>query len=439
MEDPRRRVPRTDAVLADPAVARGRGAARPGRRVKAAVADALDRCRRGERRAGRGRRRASSPRCRPPGRRLRAGRQRHRRRRAHQPRPRAAVAGRRRGVVTAAGTTDVELDLATGRRGPRGAGAARRPARRPCPRPAASTWSTTARPRWRWSPRALAAGARGRGRARRAGRDRRRLPHPRAPRVASARGCARSGRPTASPSRTTRGAIDERHRLRAQGAPLELRGRGLHRRAVPVAASWPASAAPVVADIGSGLLRPHPRLPDEPDAAAALRAGRRPRHGLRRQAARRPAVRAGARRRRPGRAAAPAPARAGAARRQADPGRPRGDARRAADRRSPRALDADPSSCLRAGPCGWRRAHRRAPRPTPSVDGPRSAAEGRRAWAGQRRRRAAGRARRAAAARRPAGRRPRPPTAGCLLDLLTVPDDRDDDARRRGAAGPAET
>jgi L-seryl-tRNA(Ser) seleniumtransferase len=30
---------------------------------------------------------------------------------------------------------------------------------------------------------------------------------------------------------------------------------------------------PVVADIGSGLLVPHPRLPDEPSAAAALRAG----------------------------------------------------------------------------------------------------------------------------------------------------------------------
>ncbi|NYG54732.1 L-seryl-tRNA(Sec) selenium transferase [Nocardioides perillae] len=30
---------------------------------------------------------------------------------------------------------------------------------------------------------------------------------------------------------------------------------------------------PVVADVGSGLLAPHPRLPDEPDAATALRAG----------------------------------------------------------------------------------------------------------------------------------------------------------------------
>ena len=37
---------------------------------------------------------------------------------------------------------------------------------------------------------------------------------------------------------------------------------------------------PVVADIGSGLLAPHPLLPDEPDAATALRAGRRARHGV---------------------------------------------------------------------------------------------------------------------------------------------------------------
>jgi L-seryl-tRNA(Ser) seleniumtransferase len=32
-------------------------------------------------------------------------------------------------------------------------------------------------------------------------------------------------------------------------------------------------SVPVVADIGSGLLAAHPRLPDEPDAASALRAG----------------------------------------------------------------------------------------------------------------------------------------------------------------------
>jgi L-seryl-tRNA(Ser) seleniumtransferase len=34
-----------------------------------------------------------------------------------------------------------------------------------------------------------------------------------------------------------------------------------------------ALSVPVVADIGSGLLTPHPRLPDEPDAASTLAAG----------------------------------------------------------------------------------------------------------------------------------------------------------------------
>jgi L-seryl-tRNA(Ser) seleniumtransferase len=42
--------------------------------------------------------------------------------------------------------------------------------------------------------------------------------------------------------------------------------------AVPVA-GLAALGVPVVADIGSGLLAPHPRLPDEPDAATTLRAG----------------------------------------------------------------------------------------------------------------------------------------------------------------------
>jgi L-seryl-tRNA(Ser) seleniumtransferase len=42
--------------------------------------------------------------------------------------------------------------------------------------------------------------------------------------------------------------------------------------AVPVSA-LAALGAPVVADIGSGLLAPHPRLPDEPSASATLAAG----------------------------------------------------------------------------------------------------------------------------------------------------------------------
>ncbi len=42
--------------------------------------------------------------------------------------------------------------------------------------------------------------------------------------------------------------------------------------AVPVA-DLATLGVPVVADIGSGLLAPHPRLPDEPDAATSLREG----------------------------------------------------------------------------------------------------------------------------------------------------------------------
>src|SRR5699024_563370 len=42
---------------------------------------------------------------------------------------------------------------------------------------------------------------------------------------------------------------------------------------VPVRALAGEAGVPVVADIGSGLLRPHPRLPHEPDARTTLRDG----------------------------------------------------------------------------------------------------------------------------------------------------------------------
>ena len=100
---------------------------------------------------------------------------------------------------------------------------------------------------------------------------------------------------------------------------------------------------PVVADIGSGLLAPHPLLPDEPDAPTALRRRGHPRHGVGRQAPRRPAGRAAARRRRPGRAAAPAPPGPRAARRQADARRDGGDPARPGHTR-PAALDAAPAA-----------------------------------------------------------------------------------------------
>jgi L-seryl-tRNA(Ser) seleniumtransferase len=50
--------------------------------------------------------------------------------------------------------------------------------------------------------------------------------------------------------------------FRVEGFTASVRVRDLSRLDVPV-----------VADIGSGLLAPHPRLPDEPDAASTLRAG----------------------------------------------------------------------------------------------------------------------------------------------------------------------
>ena len=94
MADPRRRVPRTDVLLADPRLAEaerllGRAL------VKAVVAQAQERARAGEiepeQVADARRRRPAGQRGEPA-----AGHQRDRRRRAHQPRPRAAVAGRRR-------------------------------------------------------------------------------------------------------------------------------------------------------------------------------------------------------------------------------------------------------------------------------------------------------------------------------------------------------
>ena len=77
-------------------------------------------------------------------------------------------------------------------------------------------------------------------------------------------------------NRTTPGRLRRRgrpgDRLRAQGPPVELRGATASPPA-PASPSWPALPAPVVVDIGSGLLRPDPLLPDEPDADHACAAG----------------------------------------------------------------------------------------------------------------------------------------------------------------------
>ena len=144
--DPRRRVPRTDALLADPRLAAAVGDARPatGSRPRSSRGAGARPARRASPRGGRDAALAALPGRAPPC----AGAQRHRRRAAHQPRPGAAVGRRGRGAGggrrahrRGAGPAHRAAGPARpGRAGRAGRGRARR--RRPC------TWSTTAPPRW---------------------------------------------------------------------------------------------------------------------------------------------------------------------------------------------------------------------------------------------------------------------------------------------------
>ncbi|MGB7817803.1 MAG: L-seryl-tRNA(Sec) selenium transferase, partial [Ornithinibacter sp.] len=121
MNDPRRLVPRTDTVLADPGL--GAATQRLGReRVKSAVVETLDRCRRGDLAPddvvaavldGLPLRSTSlRPVVNATGIVVHTNLGR-------APLSAAAVEA----LVTASGPTDVEMDLSTARRGPRGAGA----------------------------------------------------------------------------------------------------------------------------------------------------------------------------------------------------------------------------------------------------------------------------------------------------------------------------
>jgi L-seryl-tRNA(Ser) seleniumtransferase len=66
-------------------------------------------------------------------------------------------------------------------------------------------------------------------------------------------------------------AVDERTAFVLKVHPSNFRVEGFT-STVPVG-ELATLGVPVVADIGSGLLAPHPLLPDEPDAASTLRAG----------------------------------------------------------------------------------------------------------------------------------------------------------------------
>jgi L-seryl-tRNA(Ser) seleniumtransferase len=268
-DDPRRRVPRTDTLLADPRLAAAAG--RLGRElVKAAVQDVQQQVRTGvldptdavpavlaalPTTAG-----SLRPVLNATGVLVHTNLGR-------SPLSPAAVEA----VVAASGTTDVELDLTTGRRGPRGEAALAALVEAVPAAEAALVVNNCA------AALALVATALGgelviaRGELVEIG-DGFRIPE-----LLEATGARLREVGT-----TNRVALDDYRRALSEhtGAVLKVHPsnfvvRGFT-RAVPVAelaAGLAGSGVPLVADVGSGLLRPHPVLPDEPDLQSTLADG----------------------------------------------------------------------------------------------------------------------------------------------------------------------
>ena len=265
--DPRRRTPRTDTVLDDPALRPA--IERLGRdRAKAEVVRQLSRCRAGEiapeevvaavasalpERATSLRRVVNA-----------TGVVVHTNL-GRAPLSTSAVEA----VTVAAGATDVELDLATGRRGTRGAAAiAALSAAVPAAGgghvvnngAAALSLATVALARGR---RVVVA----RGELVEIG-DGFRIPELLESVGAEIREVGTTYRVHLADYRD---AVDESVGFLLKVHPSNFRVEGFT-ASVPIA-DLAGLGVPVVADIGSGLLAPHPRLPDEPDAAGTLEAG----------------------------------------------------------------------------------------------------------------------------------------------------------------------
>ncbi|MEO3778936.1 L-seryl-tRNA(Sec) selenium transferase [Micromonospora sp. B11E3] len=263
--DPRRRVPRTDALLADPGLAAAVGAL--GRdRVKAAVAAAQDRARRGEitpegvRDAALAALPAPAPRAV-----LNATGVVLHTNLGRAPLSAAAVDA----LVAAAGHTDVELDLATGRRARRGRDALDALAAAVPDAPAVHVVNNGAAALV-LAATALAAGREivvSRGELVEIG-DGFRLPDLLASTGARLREVGTTNRTTLDDYAAAVGP-DTGFVLKVHPSNFLVTGFtsavGVDRLAT--------LGAPVVADIGSGLLAPDPLLPAEPDAASTLRAG----------------------------------------------------------------------------------------------------------------------------------------------------------------------
>ncbi len=172
-------------------------------------------------------------------------------------------------VVRASGHTDVELDLASGRRGPRGRGALAALASAVPDAGAVLVVNNGA------AALALVASALGSGRE-----------------VVIARGelveigdgfripelLESVGVTVREVGTTNRVHLADYESAVGPGTAFVLKVHPSNFRVEGFTSSVPveglaALGVPVVADIGSGLLAPHPRLPDEPDAASTLRAG----------------------------------------------------------------------------------------------------------------------------------------------------------------------
>ncbi|WP_433270645.1 L-seryl-tRNA(Sec) selenium transferase [Micromonospora vinacea] len=263
--DPRRRVPRTDTLLADPVLAAA--AATLGReQVKAVVARAQDRARRGELDPDEVRDAAVAA-LPTPGPRLvlnatgvvlhtNLGR---------APLSPAAVAA----VVAAAGHTDVELDLATGRRARRGRGALDALAAA-VPDAGAVHVVNNGAAALVLAATALAAGREivvSRGELVEIG-DGFRLPDLLESTGARLREVGTTNRTTLADYAA---ALGPQTGFVLKVHPSNFRVTGF--TSATGVRQLATLGVPVVADIGSGLLGADPLLPDEPDAASTLRAG----------------------------------------------------------------------------------------------------------------------------------------------------------------------
>ncbi len=267
VNDPRRLVPRTDTVLADPGL--GAATQRLGReRVKSAVVETLDRCRRGDLAPddvvaavldGLPLRSTSlRPVVNATGIVVHTNLGR-------APLSAAAVEA----LVTASGPTDVEMDLSTARRGPRGAGALDA-LRAAVPAAGDVHVVNNGAAALALAARALATDAEvvvARGELVEIG-DGFRIPELLESVGVRLREVGTTNRVRLEDYAT---AISEHTAFLLKVHPSNFRVEGFT-ASVPVA-RLATLGVPVVADIGSGLLRPHPRLPDEPDAMTALRAG----------------------------------------------------------------------------------------------------------------------------------------------------------------------